>query len=85
MRTHLEQCDIVMGDQGVTEAVLAILERARLHRTFFVIGRKCGGPQGQGLIHAVHQARHRVGNHTLTYTVAFGDRPEAAYARYIAA
>ena len=65
---------------GVTERVLEILDRAGLRCIFFVIGRKLGDPAAAALMQAAHGAGHRIGNHTLTHSVALGDRPDAAYA-----
>jgi peptidoglycan/xylan/chitin deacetylase (PgdA/CDA1 family) len=65
---------------GVTEKVLDILDRAGLRATFFVIGRKLADPAAAKLMRQAHEAGHWIGNHTLTHSVAFGDRPDAAYA-----
>jgi peptidoglycan/xylan/chitin deacetylase (PgdA/CDA1 family) len=65
---------------GITEHVLEILDRAGLHSTFFVIGRKLEVPGAIALMQQAHAAGHWIGNHTLTHSVAFGDRPDAAYA-----
>jgi peptidoglycan/xylan/chitin deacetylase (PgdA/CDA1 family) len=66
---------------GVTERVLEHLDRAGLRCTFFVIGRKLVDPAAAALMRQAHEAGHWIGNHTLTHSVAFGDRPDAAYAR----
>jgi peptidoglycan-N-acetylglucosamine deacetylase len=65
---------------GVTERVLDILEQARLRSTFFVIGRNLDKPGSAGLMKQAHAAGHWIGNHTLSHTVALGDRPERDYA-----
>ena len=65
---------------GITERVLEILDRAGLRSTFFVIGRKLQAPGAADLMRQAHAAGHWIGNHTLTHSVAFGDRPDAAYA-----
>jgi peptidoglycan/xylan/chitin deacetylase (PgdA/CDA1 family) len=65
---------------GVTERVLEILDRAGLLCTFFVIGQKVRDPVAAALMHAAHAAGHWIGNHTLTHSVALGDRLDAAYA-----
>jgi peptidoglycan-N-acetylglucosamine deacetylase len=67
---------------GVTEAVLEILEREGVLSTFFVIGRKLEDERSVALMHAAHAAGHWIGNHTLTHSVALGDRPDAAYAAH---
>jgi len=65
---------------GVTERVLDILERLRILSTFFVIGRNLDKPGGADLMKEAHAAGHWIGNHTLSHTVALGDRPERNYA-----
>jgi len=65
---------------GVTEHVLDILGQARILSTFFVIGRNLDNPAAAGLIKQAHAAGHWIGNHTLSHTVALGDRPDLAYA-----
>src|SRR5260370_5620278 len=64
----------------VTARVLDILRRANIRTTFFVIGKKLEHPDACALAHAAHEAGHWIGNHTLTHSVAFGDRPDADYA-----
>jgi peptidoglycan/xylan/chitin deacetylase (PgdA/CDA1 family) len=65
---------------GVTERVLDILGEASIRSTFFVIGRKLDDAAAAGLMKQAHLAGHWIGNHTLSHTVAFGDRRELAYA-----
>ena len=65
---------------GVTERVLDILLRAGIRATFFVIGGKLEDPAAAALMRAAHAGGHWVGNHTLTHSIAFGDRLDAAYA-----
>src|SRR5579872_4396532 len=65
---------------GVTERVLDILEQRRMRSTFFVIGRNLDNPAAAGLLRQAHAAGHWIGNHTLSHTVALGDRPELDYA-----
>lgn len=65
---------------GVTERVLDILERARVRSTFFVIGRNLESPAAVDLMKRAHAAGHWIGNHTLSHTVALGDRPARDYA-----
>ena len=65
---------------GVTERVLDILEQARIRSTFFVIGKNLDKPGSIGLMKQAHAAGHWIGNHTLSHTVALGDRPERDYA-----
>jgi peptidoglycan/xylan/chitin deacetylase (PgdA/CDA1 family) len=65
---------------GVTERVLDILGEAAILSTFFVIGRKLDDAGAAGLVKQAHSAGHWIGNHTLSHTVALGDRRELAYA-----
>ena len=65
---------------GVTERVLEILEQRRVRSTFFVIGRNLDNPAAAELMKHAHAAGHWIGNHTLSHTVALGDRPERGYA-----
>jgi peptidoglycan/xylan/chitin deacetylase (PgdA/CDA1 family) len=66
---------------GVTERVLDTLAQARILSTFFVIGRKIDqSAAAAGLLKQAHAAGHWIGNHTLSHTVALGDRPECDYA-----
>jgi peptidoglycan/xylan/chitin deacetylase (PgdA/CDA1 family) len=65
---------------GITERVLDILLRAGIRATFFVIGGKLEDPAAVALMRAAHGAGHWIGNHTLTHSIALGDRPDAAYA-----
>jgi peptidoglycan-N-acetylglucosamine deacetylase len=65
---------------GITDRVLDILSRAGIRATFFVIGRKLEDPAAAALMREAHGAGHWIGNHTLTHSIAFGDRPDAAYA-----
>jgi peptidoglycan/xylan/chitin deacetylase (PgdA/CDA1 family) len=65
---------------GVTERVLDILAAQRILATFFVIGSKAEKPAATGLMQQAHTAGHWIGNHTLSHTVALGDRPDRSYA-----
>jgi peptidoglycan-N-acetylglucosamine deacetylase len=66
---------------GVTERVLDILAKAGVLATFFVIGRNLDQSAASAeLMKQAHRAGHWIGNHTLSHTVALGDRPELAYA-----
>ena len=65
---------------GVTERVLDILGEAGVLATFFVIGRKLDAATAFTLMKQTHAAGHWIGNHTLSHTVALGDRLEPAYA-----
>jgi peptidoglycan/xylan/chitin deacetylase (PgdA/CDA1 family) len=66
---------------GVTERVLDILGEAGILTTFFVIGRNLDkSAAAAGLMNQAHAAGHWIGNHTLSHTVALGDRPELDHA-----
>jgi peptidoglycan-N-acetylglucosamine deacetylase len=65
---------------GVTERVLDILGQARILATFFVIGRNLDDPAAASSMKQAHSAAHWIGNHTLSHTLALGDRPDLAYA-----
>jgi peptidoglycan-N-acetylglucosamine deacetylase len=64
----------------ITDGVLAVLERTGIRATFFVIGNKLEDPAAVSLMREAHRAGHWIGNHTLTHSVALGERPDAAYA-----
>jgi peptidoglycan/xylan/chitin deacetylase (PgdA/CDA1 family) len=66
--------------RGITDRVLEILDRNNIPSTFFVIGRNLIDPTVASLARVAHSAGHWIGNHTLTHSVALGDRPEADYA-----
>jgi peptidoglycan/xylan/chitin deacetylase (PgdA/CDA1 family) len=63
----------------VTGRVLDILARRGILTTFFVIGSKIDKFTA-GLMQQGQAAGHWIGNHTLTHTVALGDRPSLSYA-----
>jgi peptidoglycan/xylan/chitin deacetylase (PgdA/CDA1 family) len=65
---------------GVTERVLEVLGHAGILATFFVIGRNLAAQSAQQSMRRAHAAGHRIGNHTLTHSVALGERPDAKYA-----
>jgi len=65
---------------GVTERVLDILDQAGILATFFVIGRNLDNPAAATLMRRAHAAGHWIGNHTLSHTVALGDRADHAHA-----
>jgi hypothetical protein len=66
---------------GITERVLEVLARHGLRVTFFVIGEKLRDKAAAGLLAEIAAAGHWIGNHTLTHSVALGDRNDAAYVR----
>ncbi len=65
---------------GVTEPVLDILAQRGLHATFFVIGEKLRTDGADACMRKAHAAGHWIGNHTLTHSVPFGERPIASFA-----
>ena len=65
---------------GVTERVLDVLAQARILSTFFVIGRNLDKPAAADLMQQAYAAGHWIGNHTLSHTIALGDRPDRAHA-----
>jgi peptidoglycan/xylan/chitin deacetylase (PgdA/CDA1 family) len=65
---------------GVTEAILAILAERGIKTTFFVLGNRIGDPVGAALLDKIVAHGHRVGNHSFTHSVAFGDSTEPGYA-----
>ena len=67
---------------GVTDAVLDVLRGAGVRTTFFVIGEKLDDARASALMREAHAAGHWIGNHTLTHSIALGDRPDAAYAAH---
>jgi peptidoglycan/xylan/chitin deacetylase (PgdA/CDA1 family) len=67
---------------GVTDRVLDLLEKHAIKSTFMAIGNNLHTPDARALLADIVAAGHWVGNHTLTHSVAFGDRPEAGYAEH---
>ncbi len=65
---------------GVTERVLALLDRENIRSTFFVIGQKLKAPAAASLARDARSRGHWIGNHMFTHSVALGDRPTADYA-----
>jgi peptidoglycan-N-acetylglucosamine deacetylase len=59
---------------GVTEPVLEILARHGAQATFFIIGQKLLDKSSAGLLAEIKSAGHWVGNHTMSHSVAFGER-----------
>lgn len=67
---------------GITEGVLNVLAQKGIRTTFFVVGNRLLDPTAVPLMRAAHDAGHWIGNHTLTHSVALGDRPDAGYAAH---
>jgi peptidoglycan/xylan/chitin deacetylase (PgdA/CDA1 family) len=58
----------------ITERALESLARFRVRTTFFVIGQKLLDKSSAALLGEIKAAGHWIGNHTLSHTVAFGER-----------
>src|SRR5271168_3618028 len=67
---------------GVTDKVLDILARRGLDATFMVVGQNLFDPSAAALLDDVSAAGHWIGNHSLTHTVAFGERRDGEYVEY---
>ena len=67
---------------GVTERVLAILRKHGLKVTFMVIGKNLMHATGQALLTKIVADGHWVGNHSLTHSIAFGDKLDPGYAEH---
>jgi len=63
---------------GVTDKVLDILAKRNVDATFMVVGQNLLDPSATALLDDVSAAGHWIGNHSLTHTVAFGERRDAA-------
>jgi len=68
---------------GATDRVLDILGEAGILASFFVIASHLDTASGRKLAERAHAEGHWIGNHTLTHSFAFGDRPHADPAREI--
>jgi peptidoglycan/xylan/chitin deacetylase (PgdA/CDA1 family) len=66
---------------GITDRVLEILSSRGIQTTFFVIGERFARPGNRELAGRAHSEGHWIANHSLTHSVALGDKPEAEYAR----
>lgn len=64
---------------GVTDRVLDILGERGILATFFVIGANYALPGTRALSERAVEAGHRIGNHTFTHTVQFGDHPDPEF------
>jgi peptidoglycan/xylan/chitin deacetylase (PgdA/CDA1 family) len=67
---------------GVTDKVLSILARRGVEATFMVVGQNLFDPSAAALLDDVSAAGHWIGNHSLTHTVAFGERRDAEYVEH---
>lgn len=63
---------------GVTDQVLATLSAHRVPAVFFVIGQRAATYEGRVRVRDAVAAGHRVGNHTWTHSVPFGELDDDA-------
>ena len=68
-------------EPGVTEQVLAVLEKEKILATFFVLGAKLADPARRRLAEQAHAAGHWIGNHTQSHGVPLGRIADPAVAR----
>lgn len=68
-------------EPGVTERVLAVLEKQHTLATFFVLGAKLAEPARRRLAERAHAAGHWIGNHTMTHGTPLGRMADAAAVR----
>lgn len=69
--------------EGVTDQVLAALAARRIPAVFFVVGRNAATATGRALVAAELAAGHRVGGHTWTHSVLFGEGDDTVVRREI--
>lgn len=67
---------------GITEDILAILDRQRIKATWMVLGKNIQSQEGQDLLRTIASAGHWIGDHSMTHSIAFGEKPDVAYAEY---
>jgi peptidoglycan/xylan/chitin deacetylase (PgdA/CDA1 family) len=65
---------------GITEPVLDILADRGIRATFFVIGGNLADPAAAALLPRIAAGGHWIGTHTLTHSIALGEKPDADYA-----
>lgn len=66
---------------GITERVLDVLAHHDIRSNFFMMGRQLESPKNAALLPAIRAAGHKIGNHTYSHTVPFGERVDADFAR----
>ena len=73
-------------DNGPTEIttpkVLHILEKYKISSTFFAVGKNLVSLKGQDLIKLVKAGGHRIGNHTFSHTIPFGENTDPRICDY---
>ena len=62
---------------GVTEPVLDLLAAHEVPATFFAIGRKLATSEGQELGRRILAEGHRLGGHTWSHSIQFGNADDA--------
>ncbi len=68
-------------DPDVTPEVLDVLAARSVTATFFLIGERVAEPEGAALVERIARAGHRIGNHSWSHDVRFGDVPTATAVR----
>lgn len=63
---------------GVTDEVLDTLDAHGVRATFFVIGQRAATYEGRARVQRAVASGHRVGNHTWTHSVPFGELDDQA-------
>ena len=56
-----------------TPEVLRVLEKRRVPATFFVLGRQLADPDLHAIVRSAHASGHRIGNHSYSHSIAFGE------------
>jgi peptidoglycan-N-acetylglucosamine deacetylase len=69
---------------GITEPVLDVLAQHTVPATFFAIGHKLATPAGQALGRRIVREGHKLGGHTWSHSILFGDADEAVIAQELA-
>ena len=59
---------------GITDRVLEVLDPSNVKATFFVMGDRLRDPAAARLLDKIGETGHRIGNQTLSHSVAFGER-----------
>ncbi len=60
-------------EPGVTSGVLDTLAHHDIAASFFVLGRQLFGRAAQDTLRRAWREGHRIGNHTFTHSIAFGE------------
>ncbi len=65
-------------EPGVTSGVLDTLNAHSVKACFFVLGRQLFGRAAQDVLRRERDDGHRIGNHTFTHSIAFGELDDVA-------